>query len=290
MSLPANVYEIVEHQETKFNYALSDENINWARESGFAIQRLQENDFLNKTAWKNPDSLKNAIINVASIGITLNPASKYAYLVPRDGAVCLDISYMGLLHLAEESGAIVWAQAKVVYSNDTYENTGIDSKPNHIQSTFGDKGNIVGAYCTVKLPSGDYLTEEMDMAQINKIKSTSKAKNGPWRDWEHEMIRKAVTKRASKYWPKGNSNRLSQAVELLNENEGGFEEEKDVTPPPGCLEYEEVKQAFLECETLKDLKNKAKMVKKVVGEMEQEELKTIWFDCKNKLEGVYNDQ
>jgi recombination protein RecT len=37
---------------------------------------------------------------VAAIGITLNPASKLAYLVPRDGMVCLDISYMGLLHRA----------------------------------------------------------------------------------------------------------------------------------------------------------------------------------------------
>ncbi|EOK6706430.1 recombinase RecT, partial [Escherichia coli] len=74
-----------------------------------------KNDFLAKTAQANLPSARNAIINVAAIGITLNPSSKLAYLVPRGGAVCLDISYMGLLHLAQVTGAIQWGQCKLVY-------------------------------------------------------------------------------------------------------------------------------------------------------------------------------
>ncbi|MGP0745242.1 recombinase RecT, partial [Escherichia coli] len=88
-------------------------------------------------------------INVAAIGITLNPASKLAYLVPRDGMVCLDISYMGLLHIAMESGVISWGQAKLVHANDTYESNGLDKAPTHKYNAFGDRGDIVGVYCTV---------------------------------------------------------------------------------------------------------------------------------------------
>jgi len=230
----SNVYEIIEHQKAMFSQVLSVESITWDKEKQFAIQALQANKMLNDTAWKNQASLQNAIINVASIGISLNPALKHAYLVPRGSAVCLDISYMGLLSLAQKSGAIAWGQAKLVYKNDDYTNTGIDTAPTHHQKTFGDKGEIVGVYCTVKLPSGDYLTEEMDIETIEKIKSASKAANGPWKMWFTEMARKAVVKRASKYWPQSDS--VSTAVDMLNQQEGNNEpiqtspEVKDYTP------------------------------------------------------------
>ncbi len=215
----ANVYDLVEVQESDFSKVVSCPEISWDRECGFAKQALQNNDFLNKTAWNNQQSLANAIVNVASIGISLNPAAKHAYLVPRDSRVCLDVSYMGLLHLAVSAGSINWGQAKIVYSNDHYLNNGIDKAPTHQQKTFGEKGDIVGVYCTVKLPSGDYLTEEMDIAALNKVKSTSKAAKGPWKTWPDEMMRKTVVKRASKYWPQ-NGNRLQEAITVINDHEG----------------------------------------------------------------------
>lgn len=218
---PNNVYDVVSMQESQFNSVSTCDSVVWEKEKGYAIQLLQNNDFLNKTAWSNQISLINAVNNVASIGISLNPAKKHAYLVPRDGKVCLDISYMGLLHLAMDCGSILWGQSKIVYSNDIYENTGIDTPPNHTQNTFGDKGKIVGAYCTVKTPAGDYLTEEMDIAALNKIKDSSKAKNGPWKTWFEAMCRKSVIKSASKYWPQ--SDRVSNAVEYLNESEGNID-------------------------------------------------------------------
>jgi len=166
--------DFVLEQESFFNQN-KQQSVTWAKESQFALQALQKNDFLCKTAEQNRASLQNAIINVSAIGISLNPASKHAYLVPRDKMVCLDISYIGLMHLAVTSGAIQWGQAKIVYENDTYLNNGIDKAPTHQQNTFGDKGKIVGVYCTVKLNNGDYMTEEMDIAAINKVKATSKS-------------------------------------------------------------------------------------------------------------------
>ncbi|HDU2642828.1 TPA: recombinase RecT [Yersinia enterocolitica] len=230
-----SIVEFVKQQEPLFSSALTDQGVTWAKESQFAVQLFQRNEYLTKTAIANPASAQNAIINVAAIGITLNPASKLAYLVPRDGMVCLDISYMGLLHLAQATGAIKWGQCKLVYSNDTYESNGLDSAPTHKYNIFGDRGTVVGGYCTIKTPDGDYLTEEMSLAEIKATEATSKAKNGPWKNFWEEMARKTIVKRASKYWPR--RERLDAAIDYVN-TEGGegnnFDNakspERDVTP------------------------------------------------------------
>lgn len=219
-----NIVEFVHQQEQFFTPVIADESVKWSKESQFAIQAFQKNDFLAKVATSNPTSAQNAIINVAAIGITLNPASKLAYLVPRDGGVCLDISYMGLLHIAQQSGSILWGQCKLVHANDTYESNGLDKSPTHKYQAFGDRGAIVGGYCTVKTPDGDYLTEEMSLADINKVAATSKAKKGPWQTFWEEMARKTIVKRASKYWPK--VERLDRAIHNLNTDVGeGIEED-----------------------------------------------------------------
>ena len=219
-----NIVEFVNQQEQFFTPVVADESINWGKESQFAIQAFQKNDYLAKIVTSNPISAQNAIINVAAIGITLNPASKLAYLVPRDGGVCLDISYMGLLHIAQQSGSILWGQCKLVYKNDSYESNGLDKSPTHKYQAFGERGAIVGGYCTVKTPDGDYLTEEMSLAEINKVAATSKAKSGPWKTFWEEMARKTIVKRASKYWPK--VDRLDRAIHNLNTDVGeGIQDE-----------------------------------------------------------------
>ncbi len=219
-----NIVEFVNQQEQFFTPVVADESINWGKESQFAIQAFQKNDYLAKIATSNPISAQNAIINVAAIGITLNPASKLAYLVPRDGGVCLDISYMGLLHIAQQSGSILWGQCKLVHANDTYESNGLDKAPTHKYQAFGERGSIVGGYCTVKTPDGDYLTEEMNIAEIKKVAATSKAKKGPWQTFWEEMARKTIVKRASKYWPK--VDRLDRAIHNLNTDAGeGIQDE-----------------------------------------------------------------
>ena len=222
-----DVVTFVNQQVGLFTGAATDQSVTWAKESQFAIQAFQKNDFLAKTAMANPTSAQNAIINVAAIGITLNPAAKLAYLVPRDGGVHLDISYMGLLHLAQVSGAIQWGQCRLVHANDTYESNGLDKAPTHKYNAFGERGPVVGGYCTVKTAQGDYLTDEMSVEAINKTMMRSKGyqsgKNTPWKtDWD-EMARKTIVKRAAKYWPR--VERVDSAINHLNTDGGeGFVE------------------------------------------------------------------
>jgi len=234
---PVNTIQVIEQVKDNFLSVSKDQRIKWESELGFAIQHLQKNDFLNNVAWNNHQSLRDAIINVSAIGISLNPASKHAYLVPRKGVVCLDISYMGLIHLACSTGSILWGQAKVVRSNDTYRSMGIDKAPEHIiNNSFGGeelRGPVIGCYCTVKTADGDYLTEEMDIKEILDIRDRSelykRSKSGPWATDEGQMIRKTVVKRASSYWPK--VERFDDAINMLNTESGeGIEFEKEQEP------------------------------------------------------------
>ena len=291
----SNIVEFVKQQEPLFCGALTEQTVNWAKESQFAIQYFQKNDFLAKTALSNPTSAQNAIINVAAIGITLNPASKLAYLVPRDGMVCLDISYMGLLHLAQSTGSIKWGQCKLVYSADTYESNGLDSAPTHKYNAFGERGEVVGGYCTVKTADGDYLTEEMSLAEIKAVEATSKAKNGPWKTFWEEMARKTIVKRASKYWPK--AQRLDNAIHLLNEDEGMHQEpvmphksEEDIREDERKRQQEVIERVQVLCdemakaETLFDLKIKfQEAFKLTMGMKLQQDVQAIYHECKPKF-------
>lgn len=220
-------------QKAKDRFAkVAAATVNYDRESIFAMQALMKNDFAMKTANKNPQSVHMAMINVASTGLTLNPANGYAYLVPRDNAIHLDISYKGLIKIATDTGSVEWARADVVYEQDSFVYHGPAAIPIHTADPFKkDRGEIIGVYCIAKTSGGDVLTEVMDRAEIDKIRSKSMARSGPWVDWFVQMCKKAVIKRASKTWPyTEQSERIGQAIEIANESEGGYdldsEEEK----------------------------------------------------------------
>ena len=219
--------------ENRFN-AVNAFKLNFKREASFALQLLGNNSFLLGVASENPASLENAISNLAAIGISLNPATKEAYLVPRNRSVCLDISAIGLIKLATDSGSIEWAQSKLFHQNDKFTDNGVGKEPTHVFEAFGERGPIMGVYAVAKTKGGDFLTETMSIKECHDIRDRSeawksfkagKAKSCPWATDEGEMMKKTVIKRASKLWPK--SERLDTAVQVLNEHEGiDFKNEK----------------------------------------------------------------
>lgn len=171
--------DFVKQQEPLFIQADTDERMVWAKESQFAIQLFQNNDYLAKVAFQNLTSTQNAIINVAAIGISLNPAQKLAYTVPRKGAICLDISYMGLMHIAQQSGAIKWCQSAIVRRIDQFRREGLDKPPIHIYNDFDteeQRGDIVGAYVTVKLTM--VITSPIRCASMPSTPSVTGLKHG----------------------------------------------------------------------------------------------------------------
>jgi recombination protein RecT len=214
-----------------FEAVLVDRSINFEREAGFAIQQISGNEYTLSVAMNNRQSVVDSVTNIAAMGLSLSPAKKQAYLVPRKNKICLDISYMGLMDLAMATGSVKWAQAALVHEADTFVLNSLDKPPTHVFSPFAKaeaRGPIVGVYVTIKTADGEYLTHTMTIEDAYAIRDRSdawkswkagKAKSpGPWGSDEGEMIKKTCVKQAYKYWPK--TERLETAIHHLN-TEGG---------------------------------------------------------------------
>lgn len=202
--------------------------LKYEEEAMYAMQMISRNEKLLQAAVQNPQSAQMALLNVAAVGLSLNPATKLAYLVPRDGEIYLDVSYMGLIRIATDTGSIKWARAEIVYEQDDFTYNGPVSMPDHHTHPFIDRGNKIGCYCIAKTADDEIMVEVMsadDVAAVRKASKGSGSGYSPWNTFEGEMWKKTVIKRASKTWPKSDrSGRLEKAVHVVNEHEGLREE------------------------------------------------------------------
>tara|TARA_R110000744_G_C19268647_1_gene552244 strand:- start:33 stop:1115 length:1083 start_codon:yes stop_codon:yes gene_type:complete len=236
MNQIVDVSRLIANQEKSFR-SQNSFGLKFEAECLFAKQQIVKNDFTLRIAENNQNSLRGAILNVAAIGISLNPAQAHAYLVPRDGGICLDISYRGLVKLATDTGAIEWAKAVLVYEGDEFKWLGPALPPTHEADVFSPTRmdakapltNLKGGYCIAKLTSGDYMVDVMTGGEILEVRDSSKAKKGPWSGpWAGEMAKKTLIKRGSKSWPQTSSRgRLDEAISIINKHEG-LEEIKQV--------------------------------------------------------------
>ena len=188
----------------------------YIKEIIFAKQAVENNEALQKCS---KESLRNSIFNIALTGVTLNPALHQAFLVPRKGKVCLDISYRGLVKIATESGGVIDVDATVVHEEDEfYYEMGLNPVLSHIPFIDGDPGAFKFVYAVAILHNGIKKFIVLAKDEIEKVKATSAAKSGPWLDWYEEMARKTAVKKLYKLLPQ--TDRMSQAVSVLNEHEG----------------------------------------------------------------------
>ena len=159
---------------------------------------------------KNPQLLRAdkaklwlAIQDVVAMGLTFGPRG--AYLVPYKNDVTVIVSPHGLIELAFRSPLVKAIQARVVYEKDdcTVEYAP-EAVVTHRPTLSDDKGPMIGAYAVIDLTTGGRVVEWMTKSEVEQVKRTSqsaKSGYGPWKDWEAEMWRKTVLKRAMKYVP-----------------------------------------------------------------------------------------
>ena len=219
------LYEFIVATKQQFKHsALSFDN-----ERVFAMNALLNNSYLYGVAKNNPLSLQMSMHNVSSIGLSLDPALKLAYLVPRrlksteDAKVVVDISYRGLISIGVETGSIHAAAVELVHEKDTFQWRGKLTPPAHDFSPFDDdRGEVIGGYCIASLPQGGHIVDAVSIGYLNKVRDGSEAYKkdfGPWMNWESEMQLKTIVKHAFKWWPTQNP-RMGQAIHLLNTDNG----------------------------------------------------------------------
>jgi recombinational DNA repair protein RecT len=215
----------IESAKTRFLQATGGDLTPFLRENEFAMQIMRRSSFVADVARRNPDSLRDALVQSAVTGLSLNPVQGHAYLVPRDGMVCFDPSYRGLRDTAVADGVIRWCRADVIHANDTFEieedNAGnrMISHRYDAMAPAKERGAIRGGYCCWEDANGhrDCITETLDelyASHRSRSVAWTKGGGGIWKTDEAEAIRKSLVKRAHKSWPRipGSTGRFDAAV------------------------------------------------------------------------------
>lgn len=258
--------------------------VNWEEEEQFAIQILARNPFLQRC---DPTSIRDAVISVAAIGLSLNPKLQHCALIPRWNSnlrrmeCCADPMYQGLLKLANDGGKVLNVDAGIVYQDEVDEGRfkmtrgsapTLYHEPDVTKHRHGFE-DVVGAYVVAEIRDSQYpkitfvpvddLEKAMNASEVvKKAKKDNKPITGPWADWPEEMMIKTALKRGQKTWPKG-TGRLETAIHYANVAEGYIERQPD------------------------DIEGEAEVVK-VITDEQAKELRSMCRAIGMKVEKVYD--
>lgn len=161
----------------------------------------------NKLNGCNVDSIIDACVTVAQLGLDLNPVLSHAYLVPFKGNIQLIVSSRGYNALLARTG---W-KLKTYIVNDgdefDYNIDGFDETVRFKKDLDGDGGKFKYAVALAQSPDGMLYVEVMNASQIEKHRKVSSNQSdkpsGVWLQWFDEMALKTVTKKLVKKLPIG---------------------------------------------------------------------------------------
>lgn len=181
-----------------------------AAERHYVEVLIGRSEFLADTVASNPMSLITAMLDAATLGVSLSPTLSHAYLIPEKVSnkytVTLSVSYRGLESLVLKSKAVRAIDTELVYSNDTFERGNRDGTPFvNFSMARGERGTLEGSFCMSKLANGELHVEWMDAAELEGCHQAAiaKQKRDPitWRGpFKGEMYKKCVVRRAAKHW------------------------------------------------------------------------------------------
>ena len=218
--------------------------LDFAAEARYALGAMANNPGLLKC---DPDTLKDSMVHLAAMGLSLNPAAQQAALIPRWNTKkgCLDCTaspqYRGLMKLATDTGLVNNITAEVVFQceEDSFD-VDLGSVPylKHKPKLFAgkeermvslhtpDTNKMIGCYCIAHLRDSEHPhITVMDLTEVLAIANASDAFNprkegrkpsGPWVYWPGEMIKKAVIRRASKQWPLSDDGKYQQLLTAID--------------------------------------------------------------------------
>lgn len=231
---------------SQFEKAAMHPHISFQRECVFAKHIINNSDYLTGIALTNPRSFETAFLQLASSGLTLDPAQKQAYLVPRNNRVILDVSYLGLIKMATDEGLCQDIVAELVFENDAvFKPQGRRNSPIHEfdpfaskgdliltvtdKGTLGARGNFRGVYVDFLMRDGRnlvYFVTVEDLAAARAVseswKKVDKRALSPWTTFPWKMVLKSALKQTVHLIP-GNRTRISAVIDYLNTyGEEGF--------------------------------------------------------------------
>jgi len=152
-------------------------------------------------------SLFGACLKLAASG--LMPDGKEAAIVTfklKDGTVQATAMPMisGILKLVRNSGDLASISPGIVCANDEFDYW-VDENGDHLKhrpNLKEDRGDMILAYAVAITKDGAKYIEVMSKKEIEKVRNSSRAKDGgPWSQWYDEMSKKTVLRRLAKRLP-----------------------------------------------------------------------------------------
>lgn len=228
---PANPLDYFEVSRERC-VALFGSEQRFIEEATHLLQLVQNTPSLKECTGQ---SIQGVLVAIASTGLSLNPVMKLAYVIPRNIKVkspgkpdawekraMVEPSYMGLMKLATDSGAVRNFEVHEVYQGDEFEFDIVEKRPRVHKPywTVGhSRGKLIGVYGFAVLADGTMIPEHMGADELAKIQSKSDNASGSvYTDWQGEMARKSLVKRLQKYIPRTEKAQgFLEAVELDNQ-------------------------------------------------------------------------
>jgi phage RecT family recombinase len=169
------------------------------------------------------ESFVQSLADCAALDLSLHKAMGEAYLVPFGPACTLMPGYRGFITLMCRTGAVASVDVQAVYEGESCQFfSGTDPRVIHEQryDIPRDYKHLKAVYMIARNVQGPPTIELMNMADIERVRKTSKAQNGPWSYWPEEMAKKSVIRRGQKKFPKRGDDKawelLARASELDN--------------------------------------------------------------------------
>jgi recombination protein RecT len=193
--------------------------VNNDRNRAEKVVRVAANAVAKTPALANCDPAKLwlAVQDIAAMNLPIG--GRGAYLVPYKGDCTVIISPHGLIELAFRHPLVKSVQARVVREGEQFSiNYAPEATVSHAPNLTGEAGKMIGAYAIIELTTGGRVVEWMTRLEIQKVRQSSQSARsgrGPWVDWEDEMWRKTVLKRAMKYVPQ--SEEMMRALDMDDE-------------------------------------------------------------------------
>ena len=172
------------------------------------------------------ESLMQATLQSASLGLMPDGVMGQAYLLPYGDKATFQIGYQGLIELAYRTDRIAAIIADVVHEKDKFEFYRSVAEDHFLHRPYegdGDPGAATHSFCIIRRKDGTASVTVLPKSKIEREhRAHSRAKNdGPWvQHWE-AMARKTAILVALKYEQK--STELAKAIAVEERVDQGIE-------------------------------------------------------------------
>lgn len=235
---PKNIMQLLGEEKTRKQIAaLAGKYMTGERMLALCVNAIRKTPKLGQC---DPQSVLGAMMAAAGLGLEPNTPTGHAYLIPYDkrgklpsgqwGVVSTEcqfqIGYKGFISLAYRSPSVESIEAEAVHENDTFEHMQGSKNFLTFKKALKDRGEMIGAYCLVKLHNGAEVAVTLPIDEIHKARAKSetylalarnvtgaqndkdrayaqkKLDDTPWVMWEDDMaaktaIKKLISKRLS---------------------------------------------------------------------------------------------